>query len=172
VQERSITRGLPAVVVAAALLLATTVVPRAQFIAVSPRPATPPPSSAEWREAPEYVALFAPRLVRDAYRTFVSTVSLEQAVRVAAADEAAIAVAAPGAWRPSPENPLDAFGLGGPYDRGTLARLYGSHRPTVARGPRGRSGTVEESWTLISPFPSADLERIHQGTLLLILRVP
>ena len=61
---------------------------------------------------------------------------------------------------------------GGTYDRFKLARLFGSHRPDVARGPHGRRGLVEESWTLMSPYPSPDLSQLEPGTLLIVLRVP
>lgn len=151
-------------------------VPGAQDAPRQRGPATPPPvSGALWREAPEYVALFAPRLYRQAYRAFVSGASLDSVLRSATADvtaDAETAIASPGAWRSRPENPLDAFGSGGTYDRWKVSRLYGSRRPTVARGPRGIHGIVDESWTLISPYPTADLDQLAPGTLLLVLRVP
>jgi hypothetical protein len=146
--------------------------PRAQDTAVLIPPGAPVESIAGWREAPEYVALFAPRLYREAYRAFVTGVDLESARRLVTADEAARGAAVPGAWRPRLEYPLDALGTAGTFDHGKVLRLYGSRRPSVARGPRGASGVVEESWTLISPYPSADLNQLNPGTLLLVLRVP
>jgi hypothetical protein len=137
-----------------------------------PAPADRRDSTASWREAPEYVALFAPPVYREAYRTFVSSLDLERALQIVAGDEAARTVAAPDSWQARPENPLDAFGSGGTYDRWKVLRLYGSRRPTVARGPRGSTGIVEESWTLISPYPSPDLATLDPGTLLIVLRIP
>ena len=170
-QARSITRGFRATVgVASLLLAAVAAMPRAQDASHLPQPAAPAESSAHWREAPAYVALFAPPLYRQAYRAFVSRVDLAGVLGDTTARGTAIR--SPGAWRPRPENPLDAFGSGGTYDRWKISRLYGSRRPTVARGPRGIDGIVDESWTLISPYPTADLERLDSGTLLLVLRVP
>jgi hypothetical protein len=132
--------------------------------------ATPAASAAGWREAPRYLALFVPRIYRDAYRSFVSPLGIDAVLRAVAADEHTRH--APGAWTARPESPTDAFGSGGTYDRFTLARLFGSRRPLVARGPQGRNGHVDESWTLVSPYPSPDLSRLEPGTLLIILRVP
>ena len=169
--ERSITRGFRAIVGAVSLLLGVvTVMLRAQDPSHLPRPAAPAESNAHWREAPEYVALFAPPRYREAYRVFVSRVDLASALSDPAATGTAIA--APGAWLAHPENPLDAFGSGGTYDHWKVSRLYGSRRPTVARGPHGINGIVDESWTLISPYPAADLARLDAGTLLIVLRVP
>ena len=133
-------------------------------------PATPPDSTARWREAPDYLALFVARPYRGAYRAFVSALQLDEALRVVAQDRDSLH--APGSWTARPEGPVDAFGTGGRYDRWKLARLFGSRQPQVARGPRVRNGLVEESWTLVSPYPTADLSRLEHGTLLIILRVP
>jgi hypothetical protein len=171
VQSRSITRTFRAFLCAAALCGGVcTAVPRAQNAAAPVTPATPPPSPAHWREAPGYLALFVPRVNRAAYRAFVSALDLEAAVRAVAPDEDTLHP--PGAWLAHAENPVDVFGAAGTYDRFALARLFGSHRPQVARGPRGIHGLVEESWTLMSPYPSIDLSRLEPGTLLLVLRVP
>jgi hypothetical protein len=51
------------------------------------------------------------------------------------------------------------------------ARLYGGRSARVARGARLDRGRVVESWTLISPYPSADLGTLHPGTMRLILTV-
>jgi hypothetical protein len=53
-----------------------------------------------------------------------------------------------------------------------VARLYGSRQPRVARGARADEGRVVESWTLVSPYPSADLTRLEHGTLRIVLRTP
>ena len=53
----------------------------------------------------------------------------------------------------------------------TLARLYGSRLVRVVRGARADRGRVVEAWTLISPYPSADLRTLHPGTMRLILKV-
>jgi hypothetical protein len=171
VQARSITRGIRAAFCAAALLGAVAgAVAHAQAPAAPARPADPPASAAQWREAPEFLALFVPRPYRDSYRAFVSPLTLDAALRVVASDAGSLHAA--GSWMAHAENPVDAFGTGGTYDRGKLARLFGSQRPVVARGPRGRHGLVDESWTLVGPYPSADLSRLEPGTLLIILRIP
>ena len=132
--------------------------------------AAPPPGSS-WREAPEYLALFAPAgRHAGAYRTYVSTLDLESALKALTADAATIA--SPGAWVARPQLPFDAFGQTGPYNRSSLARLYGSGRPRVARGPRSEGGRVTESWTLVSPYPDAALQRLEPGTLLIVLKLP
>jgi len=77
----------------------------------------------------------------------------------------------PGAWRPRNESPSDAFGIAGDYNRWQLARLYGGRSARVARGARLDRGRVSESWTLISPYPSADLGTLHPGTMRLILKL-
>jgi len=170
VQARSITRTFWSAVGAAAVvgaLLPGT--PAAQESAFA-RPADPPTQIARWQEAPAFVALFVPRLYREAYRAFVSPLGLDAALRVVASD--AHSLHPPGAWTPRRENPADAFGAGGPYDRWKLARVFGSQQPEVARGPRGEHGLVDESWTLVSPYPSPDLSRLEPGTLLIVVRVP
>ena len=170
-QARSITRGFRAAFCAAALLGAVPgAVAHAQAPAASVRPSDPPASPAQWREAPEFLALFVPRAYRDSYRAFVSPLTLDAVLRVVASDTGSLHAA--GSWTAHPENPVDAFGTGGTYDRGKLARLFGSQRPGVARGPRGRDGLVDESWTLVGPYPSADLNRLEPGTLLIVLRIP
>jgi hypothetical protein len=171
VQSRSITRGFRATACVIALVAGVTaIVSRAQETPALAVPTPPPDSAARWREAPDYVALFVARPYRDAYRAFVSPLELDTALHTVATEAASIQ--APGAWASHPESPLDVFGAGGTYDRWKLARLFGSHRPEVARGPRGHGGVVEESWTLVAPYPSPDLSRLEQGTLLIILRVP
>ena len=170
-QSRSITRGFRATACAVALVAGVTApVSRAQDAPRLAAPLAPPASAARWREAPDYVALFVARPYRDAYRAFISPLELDAALHTVAGEETSIP--APGAWTAHPESPLDVFGAGGTYDRWKLARLFGSHRPEVARGPRGRGGVVEESWTLVAPYPSPDLSRLERGTLLIILRVP
>jgi len=171
VQERSITRTFWAAARVAALLIGVfAAVPHAQNASIPAAAATPPASVAQWREATDSPALFVPRVDRLSYRAFVSPLGLDAVLRAVAPDPDALHP--PGAWTARPENPVDAFGTGGTYDRFTLARLFGSHRPNVARGPRGRHGLVEESWTLVSPYPAADLGRLEPGTLLIVLRVP
>jgi hypothetical protein len=123
----------------------------------------------EWREAPDYLAIFAPAPHRAAYRAAVSPLGLDAVLRALAADPAL--VRAPGAWTPQASLPVDAFGRAGNYDPWTLKRLYGSRQPLVARGSRTDGGRVVESWMLISPYPSADLARLEPGTLLVVLRI-
>jgi hypothetical protein len=126
-------------------------------------------AAAAWRDAPDFVTLFAPSSHRDAYRAAVSASSLDAIVRELAAD--AGSVPAPGAWTPRATSALDAFGRSGTYDRTALARLYGGRQPRVARGARQEDGRVSEAWLLVSPYPSADLSRLEAGTLRIVLRI-
>ena len=116
------------------------------------------------------MALFAPRVHRDAYRAYVLAAGLDAALRLVAHDPGALQ--APGSWAPHPQLPADAFGQGGTYDHQKIARLYGSRRASVARGPHGHDDVVDEMWTLISPYPTPGLERLETGTLLIVLRIP
>jgi hypothetical protein len=144
-------------VVAAILLLSATPAP------------LPPLERTRWREAAEYLPLFTPArpaLPEGGYRTYVSSLSLDAVLgTIAAAD------APPGAWEPHPLPPSEAFGQSGRYDRWKLARLYGARRALVARGPRRENGRVIETWTLISPYPDARLDKLEPGTLLIVLRL-
>ena len=115
---------------------------------------------------PEYRAVFAPVGPRgSAYEFYVSAASLEQVLHSMADDPGLLHP--PGAWQPVELLPADAFGQTGRYDRAKLARLYGARHPRVARGP-----AEKDSWTLISPYPSADLARLEPGTLLIVLHLP
>jgi hypothetical protein len=125
--------------------------------------------AASWRDAPEYVALFAPPPYRAAYRAATSGADLETVLADLRDDPALVQL--PGAWTPRAQHVLDAFGRSGIYDRWKLARLYGSRQPAVARGARMEGGRVTESWTLVSPYPSADFARLEPGTLRIILRI-
>ena len=77
----------------------------------------------------------------------------------------------PGAWKADFVSPLDAFGTSGSYNRFELSRLYLGKRPRRAHGPWVTADGLE-SWTLVSPYPSATLDEVAPGTLLLALRVP
>jgi hypothetical protein len=132
---------------------------------------TSPPLDGIWREAPEYLPLFTPpRAPVGAYSTYVSKLDIDAAVTRIRRDPAAASV--PGAWQVHALIPFDAFGQSGGYDRWKVARLYGAKRARVARGPRMENGQVVESWTLVSPYPDALVQRLEPGTLLIILRVP
>jgi hypothetical protein len=123
-----------------------------------------------WREAPEFVSLFAPVGPRaSVYRGYISPLDLDAALRLIRADPSLSRTQ--GAWEPQPLPPLDAFGRAGAYDRSKVVRLYGSRRPVVARGVRAGGGGIVEAWTLISPYPDAALQRLEPGTLLLVLRL-
>lgn len=124
---------------------------------------------AAWREAPDYLELFAPAVHRGDYRAKVSPLDLDAVLRALAADP--VVVPAPGAWTPRLQSATDAFGRSGAYNRWSVARLYGSRQPRVARGVRRAGAGVAESWTLVSPYPSADLTRLEPGTLLIVLRI-
>ena len=123
-----------------------------------------------WREAPEYLSLFAPALHREAYVADVSSLDLDT-VLARLADDPTLA-RTPGAWVARSQAAVDAFGQSGAYDRWKLSRLYGSRQPRVARGARMNNGRVAESWTLISPYPDPSLKELRPGTLLLVVRLP
>jgi hypothetical protein len=154
---------------AAAVLLVAAPLCSGQGSAGERQPA-PPAVGGAWHAAPEYVAVFAPRAQRDAYRTSVSPLGLTAVLRSlvgnATLDRSARA------WEPRATPPWDAFGQGGTYDRWRIASLYGARHPQVARGARLEGGRVVESWTLVSPYPDPSLTRLEPGTLLIVLRVP
>jgi hypothetical protein len=156
-QVESITRRFTAAIAALALL------------ATWPGPAQSAQTDPGWRDAPGYVAMFAPAAHREAYRAAVSPLGLDAVLEALAADPALLR--SPGAWTARAHLPADAFGRSRPYDRWTLARLYGSRQPRVARGARTDGGRVIESWTLVSPYPTADLARLDEGTLLIVLGI-
>ena len=122
-----------------------------------------------WRDAPAYLDLFTPAAGREAYRADTSPADLDTVLRTMAGDTSLIRT--PGAWTPRAEYILDAFGRSGTYNRWTLARLFGSRQASVARGARTVDGRPVESWTLISPYPSADFTRLEPGTLRIVLRI-
>jgi hypothetical protein len=134
-------------------------------------PAQPP---RPWREAPEFLRLFAPTDGPGArpgvYRAYVSPLEMDAALERLREDGSLLRP--PGAWEPRTRSPLDAFGQTGPYNRWQLLRLYGGRAPRVARGPRAENGRIVESWTLISPHPDATLQQLQPGTLLLVLKLP
>ena len=131
--------------------------------------ATPGPGQL-WREAPAYLPLFAPMGPRAAaYHIYVSALALDRVLEQLATDPSLLRP--PGAWAPAALLPGDAFGQTGGYDRARMARLYGSKRVLVARGPKGTEGRPSESWTLVSPYPSSDTTRLEPGTMLIILNL-
>jgi len=124
-----------------------------------------------WREAPEFLPLFAPPAPRSAaYRVRVVEADLDTVLRQLSADPALLR--APGAWGVRLLAPVDALGKGGTYDRWKVTRLYGAARARVARGARIEDGRVVESWSLISPYPDPTLRKLERGTLLIVLRLP
>src|SRR5688572_19559600 len=172
-QLESITRRFAAVVAAVAVLTAGESPAAARHAAQDASPADAAARDLQgaerWREAPEYLAIFAPAAHRGAYRTAVTPLGLDAVLQALAADPSL--ARAPGAWSPRARVPADAFGRSGRYDRWTLARLYGSRQPRVARGARLDGGGGVESWTLVSPYPSPGLARLEPGTLLIVLRI-
>jgi hypothetical protein len=156
----------------AALLAALAViggrVPAVSAGAQAPVP-IPGPIPAGWQAAPVYLALLTPRLHRDDYTVYTSPAGLDQALAQLGGLPALLHP--PGAWRPLAASPADAFGEAAEYNRWNIARLYGATRARVARGPAGQDGRVTEAWTLISPYPEPALERLHDGTLLIVLRI-
>ena len=149
-------QSIPRLLVAAILIAAAALVHGADRVA--------------WRDAPEYVRLFAPANQRKSHSISVTDAPLADVLAQVTADPAA--VAAPGSWQPRNESPQDAFGTAGLYNRWRAARVYGSGQPRVARGARMDRGRIVEAWTLVSPYPSADLAALHPGTMRLILKVP
>ena len=122
-----------------------------------------------WREAPAYIAVFAPVGPRAAaYRMYESPEDLDAVLRQLSEDPTLLR--SPGAWEVRALAPTDAFGLAAPYDRSRVTRLYGAERARVARGARVQDGRVTEAWALISPYPDAGLRRLVRGTLLVVLR--
>ena len=122
-----------------------------------------------WRDAPAYIALFAPAGPRAAaYRMNESAEDLDTVLRQLADDPALLR--SPGAWDVQALAATDAFGQAGSYDRSKLTRLYGAERARVARGARVENGRITEAWALISPYPDARLQRLVRGTLLVVLR--
>jgi hypothetical protein len=160
-QPRSITRAPGTEARTAKVALAVL----AALVCTDLRPKAQP---AGWREAPEYVRLFAPQAQQAAYRAYVSPVGLEATLKEIAADPAVLHP--PGAWTPQAMIPYDAFGLSGSYNRWKVASLYRSRRAQVARGPRLDQGALE-SWTLIAPYPDEALQRLETGTLIIVLRM-
>jgi hypothetical protein len=131
--------------------------------------AAPVRAAVVWRDAPEYVDLFAPANHRDAYQMAVTSSGLDDVLGGLAGDQTLART--PGAWQARPESAQDAFGTAGSFNRWLLAQLYGSRQARVVRGARMDRGRVVETWTLISPYPSTDLRTLHPGTMRLILKV-
>jgi hypothetical protein len=173
-QRRSITRRLTALAAVGLVLACTELRSQIRFKSQA-GPSTPlgagpsTPLGAGWREAPEYVDLFAPAAHKAAYRAYVAPSDLEATLAQVRADPGVLQP--PGAWAPQAQIPYDAFGLSGSYNRWKVAGLYRSRRARVARGPRVDQGRME-SWTLIAPYPDVHLQRLEPGTLILVLHVP
>jgi hypothetical protein len=158
-QRRSITRRLTALAALGLVLACTELRSQIRFKS----------GDHSWREAPEYVDLFAPAAHRAAYRAYLAPSDLEATLAHVRADPGVLQP--PGAWAPQAQIPYDAFGLSGSYNRWKVAGLYRSRRARVARGPRVDQGRME-SWTLIAPYPDVHLQRLEPGTLILVLHVP
>ena len=131
--------------------------------------AAPAGATVLWQEAAEYVSLFAPAGHAGSYRITVTRTGLDEVLKELSVDQTLART--PGAWGAGYESATDVFGTAGRYNRWLLARLYGSRQIRVARGARADRGRVVEAWTLISPYPSADLRTLHPGTMRLILNV-
>lgn len=68
-------------------------------------------------------------------------------------------------------NAAEAFDGAALFDRARLARLYGGRAPQAARGPIIEHGRVTAVVLLLSPYPDADLNRLHPGTLIMVVRL-
>ena len=121
-------------------------------------------------ESPAYVRLFTPAAVPPGtYRTFTTSRDLDAVLAGLPRD--ASRPEGSGSFEPQLEIAADAFGQSGGYNRWKLALLYGARRARVARGPRLEDGRVVEAWTLVSPYPDPQLDRLNRGTLLIVLRL-
>jgi hypothetical protein len=128
------------------------------------------PLSGAWREAADLRRVFTPQSVPEGtYRAYVSDLGFDAAVKQVTSDPAMSVW--PDAWKVERLAPADAFGQGAGYNRWTVARLYGAATARVARGPRMESGQPVETWTLISPYPNAAIDRLERGTLLIVLKL-
>lgn len=67
-------------------------------------------------------------------------------------------------------NAAEAFDGAALFDRARLARLYGGRAPQAARGPIIEHGRVTAVVLLLSPYPDPDLDRLHPGTLIMVVR--
>jgi len=161
-QRPSITRRFFAVVAIVSVCAAAVAGQDPSLPAADPLPAT-----LGFRRAPEFLPIFTPRLHRDAYSAWVSTLAVEEVLRRLEPEPRLLHP--PGAWQLSASLPVDAFGDAGTYDKSRLARTYGSTRVMVARGPVARSAAASESWALFSPYPVPTLDRLEPGTLLIVL---
>ena len=99
----------------------------------------------------------------------VSTTT-EAASALASALKACDAAPAEGAWTLTKQEAHEAFGQAGIYDRARLAQLFGGRRLTVVRGSLARPGEID-AYTLISPYPTAALDRIEPGTMVIVVRL-
>ena len=106
----------------------------------------------------------APPGIYQVFRSSQSIAALAAALR--AMDPSPVA----DAWRVGPVGPADAFGTAGPYDAPKLARLYLGTVPRVARGAL-RNGDGLVSYTLIAPWPDADLQALQPGTMVIVFHV-
>ena len=129
----------------------------------------PASATVSWQDAAEYLSLFAPVGHGNSYGISVTSTGLNEVLGELSTDQTLVRT--PGAWQARDESGTDAFGTAGLYNRWLLTRLYGSRPVRVARGARADRGRVVEAWTLISPYPSADLRVLHPGTMRLILNV-
>lgn len=126
------------------------------------------PVPAGLREEPAFARLFTPKAVPPGtYRTYVSSQDLDGILSAIRADPSF--EHENGSFEAQSVIASEAFGQSGGYNRWKLALLYGAKRTRVARGPRREHGRVIEAWTLISPYPDVQLERLNNGTLVIVL---
>jgi outer membrane biosynthesis protein TonB len=119
--------------------------------------------------APELTSLFAPaRAPQGAYVAYATPESL---TRVIAWYERERLVPRDG-WRVQSLLSGEIFGIAASVDRWKLATLFGARRARVGRTTIAKEGQVLRSITMVSPYPSAELDRLLEGTLVLVFRVP
>jgi hypothetical protein len=136
----------------------------AQAGTAQPGPAAPDVGTYDARLTHLFTPAAAPAGIYQVFRSTRSIAELSSALR--ALDPSPVA----NAWRVAPLAPVDAFGTVGAYDAPKLARLYMGSRPEVARGSlRTADGLV--AYTLIAPWPDADLTALQPGTMVIVFRV-
>jgi hypothetical protein len=145
------------------------------------RPAVAPPRPTERRQPPslfteapgetssQLAALFAPAGAPDG--AYVAYATSEPLTRVLAWYERERLVDKD-AWRVRSLLAGDIFGTAAPVDRWRLAQLFGARRAGVGRTTITRHGQVLRSITAVSPYPAPELDRLVEGTLILVFRVP
>lgn len=78
----------------------------------------------------------------------------------------------PGAWELRNTGAGDAFGAEGAYDRARLALLLEGRSITTVRGSLRETDGSVTAYTLLSPYPDAELSALRAGTMTIVFHVP